>query len=98
MVDPYPNETQLEEVKFTLPSSHDDSVYFDQDYYQSNSPHLKYIPSANIMIQIMRACCNAKSPKELWFNEREVAQLKVRYTTELEKKLQLKYQVTVQLK
>ena len=70
MVDPYPKESQLKEQKHQLPTQFDDGVYHEHDYTKAESPKLKYIPSADIMVQIMRACCHAKTPQQLWFNER----------------------------
>lgn len=96
-MDPYPKEPQLKKKKYQLPTQFDESVYFDRDYKQENSPKLKYIPSAEVMIQIMRACCNAKTVQQLWFNERKISRLRIRYTAALEAKLSLQYQVAKQL-
>ena len=48
------------------PSKVEDRVYPDQRYTEGNSPYCLYIPVKEMMLKLMRACVDVKSPSDLW--------------------------------
>jgi hypothetical protein len=51
-----------------LPNSIDDWVYPESRLVKGLSPYAIYIPNKEIMLKMMRACIQVKSPEDLWFN------------------------------
>jgi len=56
MLDPFPHDRNPHKIIGKLPKEEMDLVYPESRYEEASSPCCLYIPNANIMFQIMRAC------------------------------------------
>ena len=67
-VDPFPDEKMPSVTcRCVIPEKFDDIIYKKgQGRNPKKSPNIIYIPSAFIMLKMMRACINAHHNGELW--------------------------------
>ena len=70
MVNPFPKEDLGECPK--IPETFTDNVYPEERMCRADaSPMCIYIPNRIMLFKIIRACIDAKTPEELWFNHND---------------------------
>ena len=71
MVNPFPNEDLG--LCPPIPETFKDNVYPEERMCRADaSPMCIYIPNRIMLFKIIRACIDAKTPEDLWFNKIEV--------------------------
>ena len=65
---PDPFIGEVGDVEFEPPQQLEDNVYMDARYVADRSPCPLYIPSKLMMLKLMRACIEVKTPDQFWIN------------------------------
>ena len=68
--DPFAEETPKKK-RFKVPTDITQEVYDVKQYLSADGPKCIYIPSAQLMFQMMRGCLGVKRAEDLWVVQAE---------------------------